>query len=423
MNNFVHGFKKFFRDHNLRKRALFMILIMVVFRLLATIPVPGVDQIQLANFLASNQFFGILNIFSGGGLSTLSIIMLGLGPYITGSIIMQLLTMMSPRLKAMYTEEGDRGRIKFSQYSRMLAIPLAIIQGLALLAVLQRQGIIFIDDWFSYVVNLSVMTAGSMFLMWLGEILTEKGIGNGTSFLIFAGIVASLPATISQFIFTFDQSQIFTVIGYVVIAVLLIAGVVFITEAERPIEVSYARQVRGQEISGGGSTYIPLRLNQAGVIPIIFAISIISFPQILSTLISGSATVWVQKLNDILQWFIQSVWAYSVVYFILVVAFTYFYTAITFDPHQMANNLQKSGAFIPGIRPGSSTENYLSKVVTRITLVGALFLGVIAVLPMIMQTITGSQALVLGGTSLLIVVSVVLDIMKRVDAQLSMKEY
>jgi preprotein translocase subunit SecY len=423
MNNFVHGLKKFFRDHNLRKRALFMLLIMVAFRFLATIPVPGVDQVQLANFLASNQFFGILNIFSGGGLSTLSIMMLGLGPYITGSIIMQLLTMMSPRLKSMYSEEGDRGRIKFAQYSRMLAVPLSVIQGFALLTVLQRQGIIFIDDAFGYALNLIVLTAGSLLLMWLGEILTEKGIGNGTSFLIFAGIVAALPTTVSQFLFTFDASQVFTLIAYIVVGLLLIAGVVFITEAERPIEVSYARQVRGQEISGGGSTYIPLRLNQAGVIPIIFALSIMLFPQLLTTLLSGASAGWVQSINGALQWFIQSTWAYSLVYFILVVGFTYFYTAITFDPHQMANNLQKSGAFIPGIRPGASTEAYLSRVVTRITLVGALFLGIIAVFPMIMRSVTGVQALALGGTSLLIVVSVVLDIMKRVDAQLSMKEY
>lgn len=423
MNNFVHGLKKFFRDHSLRKRALFMVLIMVAFRLLASIPVPGVDTVQLANFLASNQFFGILNIFSGGGLSTLSIMMLGVGPYITGSIIMQLLTMMSPRLKSMYSEEGDRGRVKFSQYSRLLAVPLSVIQGFALLSVFQNQGIIFIDSAFGYVLNLAVMTAGSLLLMWLGEILTEKGIGNGISFLIFAGIVAALPTTINQFLFTFNSSQIFTVIAYVIIGILLIAGVIFITEAERPIEVSYARQVRGQEISGGGSTYIPLRLNQAGVIPIIFALSIMLFPQLLTTLLAGFSAGWVQSIVSALQWFIQSTWAYSVVYFILVVGFTYFYTAITFDPHQMANNLQKSGAFIPGIRPGQSTEVYLSKVVTRITLVGALFLGIIAVFPMVMRSITGVQALALGGTSLLIVVSVVLDIMKRADAQLSMKEY
>lgn len=421
--NFINGLKKFVRDHNLRKRALFMVLIMVIFRLLATIPIPGVDQAALANLLSSNQFFGVLNIFSGGGLSTLSIMMLGLGPYITGSIIMQLFTMMSPKLKSLYSEEGERGRVKFSQYSRLLAIPLSVIQGIALLTLLQSRGIIVMDGMFSYVLNLSVMTAGAVLLMWLGELLTEKGIGNGVSFLIFAGIVAALPTTVSQFLFTFDASQIFTVVAFAIVGILLVAGVVFITEAERPIEVSYARQVRGQEISGGGSTYIPLRLNQAGVIPIIFALSIMLFPQLLVSLLQNVQANWVQSISSAVNWFLQSTWAYSLTYFLLVVAFTYFYTAITFDPHQMADNLQKSGAFVPGIRPGQSTEVYLSKVVTRITLVGAVFLGVIAVLPLVMRTITGIQSLALGGTGLLIVVSVVLDIIKRVDAQLSMKEY
>jgi preprotein translocase subunit SecY len=423
MNKFIQGAKTFFRDPNLRKRALFMLVIMIVFRFLATIPVPGVDQARLASFLAGNQFLGILNIFSGGGLSTLSIIMLGVGPYITGSIIMQLLTMMSPRLKSLYSEEGERGRVKFAQYSRLLAVPLSIIQGFALLSILQTQGIIFMDSVFSYVLNLSVMTAGSLLLMWLGELLTEKGIGNGISFLIFAGIVSAIPSSISQMLFTYDPSQLFTVIAYILIGILLVAGVVFITEAERPIEVSYARQVRGQSISGGGSTYIPLRLNQAGVIPIIFALSIMMFPQLLVSVLQNVSLQWVTVIVDGLNWFLQNTWIYAIVYFILVVGFTYFYTAITFDPHQMSNNLQKSGAFIPGIRPGQSTEMYISKVVTRITLVGALFLGIIAVFPLIMQMITGTQALALGGTGLLIVVSVVLDIMKRVDAQLAMQEY
>lgn len=423
MDKFVQGFKTFFRDPNLRKRALFMLGIMVAFRFLATIPVPGVDQARLANFLAGNQFLGVLNIFSGGGLSTLSIMMLGVGPYITGSIIMQLLTMMSPRLKSLYSEEGERGRVRFAQYSRLLAVPLSIIQGFALITLLQNQGVIVMDGVFSYVLNLSVMTAGSLLLMWLGELLTEKGIGNGVSFLIFAGIVAQIPSSISQLLFTYDQSQIFTLIAYIIIGIILVAGVVFITEAERPIEVSYARQVRGQEISGGGSTYIPLRLNQAGVIPIIFALSIMMFPQLLVSVLQRFSQNWISLVVDALNWFVQSTVAYSIVYFILVVGFTYFYTAVTFDPHQMANNLQKSGAFVPGIRPGQSTELYLSNVVTRITLVGALFLGIIAVFPLIMQMATGTKALALGGTSLLIVVSVVLDIMKRVDAQLGMREY
>lgn len=423
MNKFIQGFKKFITDKTLRNRALFMVLIMVLFRFLATIPVPGVDEARLANFIASSQFFGVLNIFSGGGLSTLSIIMLGLGPYITASIIMQVLTMISPKLKSIYSEEGERGRMRFAQYSRLISIPLAITQGLALLSVLQTRGVIFIEGTFGYVLNLTVMTAGAILLMWLGELLTEKGIGNGASFLIFAGIVAGIPNLANQILFTYDQSQIFTLISYVIVAIVLVAGVVFITEAERPIEVSYARQVRGQQISGGGSTYIPLRLNQAGVIPIIFALSILMFPQLLLSVLQNTSFNWATPIVNALGWFLQTTWVYASLYFLLVVGFTYFYTAITFDPHQMSNNLQKSGAFIPGIRPGQSTEVYISKVVSRITLVGALFLGIIAVFPMIMQGATGSQSLALGGTGLLIVVSVALDIMKRIDAQMAMREY
>src|SRR3989338_1518579 len=295
MNKFIQGLKTFFRDKNLRKRALFILGIMVVFRFLSTIPVPGVDQARLASFLAGNQFFGVLNIFSGGGLSTLSIIMLGVGPYITGSIIM-----MSPRMKSLYSEEGERGRVKFAQYSRLLAVPLSVIQGFALISILQTRGIIVIDGVFGYVLNLIVMTAGSMFLMWLGELLTEKGIGNGISFLIFAGIVAQIPNSISQLLFTYDQSQIFTLIAYVIIGIILVASVVFITEAERPIEVSYARQVRCQAISGGGSTYIPLRLNQAGVIPIIFALSIMMFPQLLVSVLQNVSVAWVGSIVDVI---------------------------------------------------------------------------------------------------------------------------
>jgi preprotein translocase subunit SecY len=410
-------------DKQIRNKILFVLGALFVFRLLSSIPIPGVDTLQLNRFLSNNQFFGILNIFSGGGLSNLSIIMLGVGPYITGSIIMQLLTVMVPALKRIYQDEGEIGRKKFTQYSRMLTVPLAAIQGFSLLAILENQSILVDLTTFERITNLVIVVAGAMLIMWIGELMSEFGIGNGVSIIIFAGIVANLPTQVSQLIFTFDPSQIPLYIMFVVLSLLVIAGVVYVTEAERPIPVTYAKQVRGTKVYGGGSTYIPLRVNQSGVMPIIFALSILLFPQIIGNVLSGVANPTLAKIGQSLAGFSQTSLLYGVLYFIFVFLFTYFYTAVTFDPEALATNLQKNGAFVPGVRPGASTSDYISKVLTRITLFGALFLGIIAVLPLIMQAISGITALALGGTALLIVVSVVLDLIKKIDAQLSMREY
>lgn len=407
----------------LRKRIIFVFVAFVLFRALAAIPIPGIDPTRLAQFLSNNQFFGILNIFSGGGLSNLSIIMLGVGPYITGSIIMQLLTMMIPKLKQLYTEEGEMGRKKFTQYSRLLTIPLAAIQGFGLLIVLSRQSILTMPTAFGLIVNLITIIAGSLLLMWIGELISEYGVGNGVSIIIFAGIVARTPHEVAQLLFTFDMSQLPLYILFAAVGLLIIAGVVFITEAERPIPVTYARQVRGNTVSGGTSTYIPLRINQAGVIPIIFALSILLFPQLIGNFLTNAHNATIHAIALKLIAFSQGSLAYGIAYFVLVFLFTYFYTAVTFDPHAMATNLQKSGAFIPGIRPGQSTEEYLGTIVTRITFLGAVFLGIIAVLPLIVRALTGITAIALGGTALLIVVSVVIDLLKKVDAQISMREY
>ena len=424
MNSFTRKLKIIWQDRGLRNRILIVLGLLVAFRLLATIPVPGVDQARLSSFLSNNQFFGILNIFSGGGLNTLSIVMLAVGPYITASIIMQLLTIMVPSLKSMYTEEGEAGRRTFAQYTRVLAVPLALLQGFGLLLLLKKEGIIGALTPIQFATSLIVVVSGSMLLMWIGEMMTEYGISNGISILIFAGIVAALPSHISQALFTLDVSQIPYLVLFVVLGALLIFGVVLITEAERPIPVTYARQQRGGQQFGSVPTYVPLRVNQAGVIPIIFALSILLLPQLVGNLLVNFAhNAHLLSIGQSLANFSQTSWLYAVLYFIFVFAFTYFYTAVTFDPHAMSENLQKSGAFIPGIRPGQSTEDYLSKVVTRITFVGALFLGVIAVLPLIVRSITGITSIALGGTALLIVVSVVLDIIKRVDAQASMHEY
>jgi preprotein translocase subunit SecY len=423
MQNFFHKTMLALRDKRLRTRILFTLGALILFRLLAAIPVPGIDAAKLTAFLSNNQFFGILNIFSGGGLSNLSIIMLGVGPFITASIIMQLLTIMVPRLKALYHEEGEAGRKKFTQYSRMLTVPLAIIQGFSFLLILQQRGILGHLTHFQLIVNLGVITAGSLLLMWIGELISEYGIGNGVSLIIFAGIISQIPTHVSQLLFTFDVSQIPLYIVFLLVGLLLVAAVIMVTEAERPIAVTYAKQVRGTKVYGGTSTYIPLRINQAGVIPIIFALSILLFPQVLANVFLNSKHQFLVSLSHGLATFVQNTWAYSAVYFVLVVLFTYFYTAITFEPESMATNLQKNGAFIPGIRPGNSTAVHISNIVTRITLLGAVFLGVIAVLPLIMKSLTGITAIALGGTALLIVVSVVLDLIKKIDAQISMREY
>lgn len=423
MGEIITKLKTIFTDRLLRKRILIVLGALVLFRLLAAIPIPGIDTLKLTQFLNNNQFLGILNIFSGGGLSNLSIIMLGVGPYITASIIMQLLTIMVPRLKELYHEEGEIGRKKFTQYSRILTVPLAVIQGLSLMIILERQGILGSLDLFQKITALAVIVAGSLFLMWVGELMSEFGIGNGVSILIFAGIIAQIPKEINQLLFTFDPSQLPLILAFIVIGVFIVLGVVVMSEAERPIPVTYAKRIIGNTTTGGVSTYIPIRINQAGVMPIIFALSILLLPQLIGNLLSHFSNGITITISEALLKFNEQSWLYVVLYFVFVFVFTYFYTAVTFDPHAMATNLQKSGAFVPGIRPGDATEKHVSNIVSRVTFVGAIFLGIIAVLPVIIQKLTGITAIAIGGTALLIVVSVVLDILKRFDAQLSMREY
>lgn len=423
MQNFIHKFKLILGDKSLRNRILFVLFAFFVFRAVASIPIPGIDAARLSGLLEGNQFLGFLNIFSGGGLSKLSIVMLGVSPYITGSIVMQLLTVMVPRLKALYHEEGDVGRKKFTQYSRLLTVPLAGLQGYGLLMLLQRQGVLSFVSGFDLFYNIILVIAGSVFLMWLGELISEFGIGNGVSMIIFGGIVASLPATIGQLAYTFDPSLIPMYLGFLVAGILMIALVVTVNEAERAIPVTYAKVIRGGKTHGGVSTFIPLKLNQAGVMPIIFALSILLFPQLIGNFLAGAGNATLLSISKGLIAFSQSTVLYSVVYFVLVFLFTYFYTAVTFDPKALSENLQKSGAFIPGIRPGLSTEEYVGRIVGRITFIGASFLGLVAVLPLVVRELTGIQAIALGGTALLIVVNVVIDLLKKVDAQIAMREY
>lgn len=412
-----------FTDKYIRDRILAVLVGLIIFRFLSTVPIPGIDSFQLQNFLGDNQFLGLLNVFSGGGLSSLSFVMLGVGPYITAAIIMQLMTVMVPKLKTLYHEEGQAGREKFNQYSRMLTLPIAIIQGFGLLLLLQQQGIMPTLSGFDLALNIILITTGAMVVMYLGELMSEYGIGNGVSILIFAGIVAVVPGQILQLVALFDVSQIPMLIGFVVAAIAVVAGVVLINEAERPIPVVYSKQVRAGQTYGGVSTYIPMRLNQAGVMPIIFALSILLFPQILAGFLVNSASAFWSGVGNFFLAFVNSGVLYAIVYFTLVVLFTYFYTAITFDADAMAENLQKSGAFIPGIRPGEKTADYISNLLGKLTLIGALFLAVVAVIPIVMQSATGISTLAIGGTGLLIVVAVVIDLIKKIDSQVSMREY
>ena len=423
MSNFTQKLKHIYTEPVIRKRILFTLGILVATRVFAVIPIPGIDTARLQSLFSGSEFLNLLNLFSGGGLSNLSIVMLGVGPFVTASIVMQLMTLMLPKLKALYQEEGDAGRKRFAQYSRLLTVPLAAIQGYAFIMLLERQGVLPVLPFGTLVIDVLVIVAGSILLMWLGELISEFGIGNGVSLIIFAGIIVSLPSSLGQLIFTFDQSLLPIYLAALVASILIVLGVVTVTEAERPIPITYAKQVRGNRVYGGLSTYLPLRVNQAGVIPIIFALSILLFPQMILEFLSHSSVSAISGISYALLGILANAWFYAIAYFVLVFLFTYFYTAVTFDPEAVANNLQKSGAFIPGVRPGLSTSEYIAHVLTRLTLVGALFLGVIAVLPLILRSLTGIQSLAIGGTALLIVVSVVIDVVKKVDAQISVREY
>lgn len=420
--------KTIFTEKTIRNRVFFMLGMLIVFRVLSTIPVPGVNTLALERFLGDNSFFQVLNLFSGGGLSSLSILMLGIGPFITASIIMQLLTMVFPRMKEMQTEEGQAGRQKLSQYSRMLTVPLALVQTFALVSVISKQSpdVFGVLSAFGFIQIAVIVVGASILLMWIAERLTEFGIGNGSSLIIAAGIISGFPQSVSRIISTYDATQAPTLIGIIVLIVLAIAAIIYVTEAERLIEVTYARQARSlstQGASGSQTSYIPIRLNQAGVMPIIFALTLLMFPSFIANVMATSSVEVIKQIGSFIVVWMAHPLVYGVLYFILVFFFTYFYTAITFDPKKISENLQRGGAFIPGIRPGDATVDHLSRIVTRTTLVGALFLGLIAVLPSLVQNFTGIASITVGGTGILIVVSTIIDIIKKTDAQIGMRQY
>lgn len=423
MNKFLKTLSNSYKSPEVRNKILFTLGIFFIFRLLAHVPVSGVNVAALKNIFSQNQFLGLLDIFSGGTLANFSIMALGLNPYINASIIIQMLTFVFPKLEEMQ-KEGESGRRKINQYTRFLTVPLAIMQAIAMYALLRNQGVITVLSPLALIAFVLTMTAGTMLLVWLGELITQRGVGNGVSILIFAGIVGRFPITIGQTLSTITAQNILSIAIFTALGLLTVGAIILINEATRQIAVQYARRVRGNRTAGGQSTHLPLRLNQAGVIPIIFAVSIVLMPSLLGNYLITAKNAVLNSVGNALTVYLNPTSiSYNVIYFLLVVGFTFFYTAVVFNPKKIADDIQKSGGFIPGVRPGTPTQKYLNYILTRITLVGALFLGTLAILPEIVRGLTGVQTLLLGGTGILIVVSVVLETYKSIEANLMMRNY
>ncbi|MDP3888477.1 MAG: preprotein translocase subunit SecY [bacterium] len=408
---------------DLRRKVIFTALIFIIFRLAAHVPVPGVDLAALKSLFASNQFLGLLDIFSGGTLANFSVMALGLNPYINASIIFQLLTMVSPQLEKL-SKEGDYGRKKINQYTRYLTVPLAALQAIGMYALLKNQGIMGQLSPLSLISLVVTMVCGTIFLMWLGELISENGVGNGISLLIFAGIVGRFPVVIGQTLSTLEATNFLNLLIFIAMSVFVIGAIVFVNEAVRQIRVEYAKRVRGGRIYGGQTNYLPLRINQAGVIPIIFAVSIVLLPSMASQFLAQLPNpAFANIARSFSQIFSPGGPVYNIVYFLLVVGFTYFYTAVIFNPVKISDEIKKYGGFIPGIRPGTPTAHFLSWILVRLTLAGAVFLGTIAILPSLAQGATGITNLTIGGTGILIVVSVVLETVKSLEAMMVMRSY
>jgi preprotein translocase subunit SecY len=423
MNTFITALRNSWKTPELRRKIVITLVLFVVFRLFAHVPIPGIDRERLAVLFSQNQFLGLLDIFSGGTLVNFSVLALGLNPYINASIILQLLTIVFPKLEEL-SKEGDYGREKINQYTRFITVPLAIMQSIGMYMLLRNQGIVQTLDPLTLVSIILTMTAGTVLVMWIGELITEYGVGNGISLLIFAGIVGRLPVLVGQTASILQPEAIMNMVVFGVLALVVIAGTVFMNEAVRRIPVHYARRIRGNKIYGGNVSYLPLRVNQAGVIPIIFAVSLVLLPSLLGGFLQqlhNPVAVNIGRLFTGL--FNPNSISYNIIYFLLVIGFTYFYTAITFNPGKISTEIQKYGGFIPGIRPGTPTANYLNYILTRITLAGAMFLGILAIFPSLARGISGMSTLLVGGTGVLIVVSVVLETVKALEAQLVMRNY
>lgn len=423
MASFFSIFKNSVKDRDIRRKIAITALLFLIFRFFAHIPVFGVNVTQLKTLFEQNQFLGLLDIFSGGTISNFSVLALGLGPYIYASIVLQLLTVVYPKLEAL-SKEGEYGRQKINQYTRYLTVPLAVVQGFGMYALLRSQNLIANLAFFDLISFMVTLIAGTMFIMWIGELLSEQGLGNGISLLIFAGIVNRIPVIAGQTFSTLGQSDIINSLLFVGVAVAMIAAVVLINEAVRKVPIFYARRVRGAQAVSAQSTHLPLKLNQAGVIPIIFAVSFVLLPSMMGNYFLAANNSMLNEIGRFFAtYFNPQNYVYNIIYFLLVVGFTYLYTAIIFNPQKISEDLQKQGGFIPGIRPGKPTAAFLNSIVTRITLAGALFLGIIAVLPNILGLFTNNQSLIVGGTSIMIVVSVVIETVKILEVQHTTRNY
>ena len=417
--------KQLFKIKELRDKILVVLIIFVVYRIMANVPVPGIDASRIQEFLNSFQVFGLVNAFTGGSLQRMSIVMLGLGPYITGTVILQVLSLIFPKLERLYKEEGEKGRDKFNQYGRLLTVPLAIFQSYAMLNLLQSQGVIDQLSMVSMATSIITISAGTIFLMWMAEVIDERGVGRGSSLIIFAGIISSFPQDMLQVYLGVEQgvTNMWSSISFFVFALVMIFGVVFITEGKRNMPVSYAKRVRGRKMYGGAKSTLPMNINPAGVMPIIFALSILTLPGMVSSFMLGSEGRMGEIAGSV-NVFFQNPVVYNGFYFMLVFLFTFFYTMVVFDPDNVANNLRQSGGFIPGRRPGKPTSQYISYVLNRILPVGALFLAFIALAPSVIGNLTGVQSFqfLVGGTSLLILVNVILETYREIDSYLQVRE-
>lgn len=423
MTSFLQIFRNSVKDREIRKKILIVLFLFLVFRFFAHIPVSGVNIAQIQSIFQQNQLLGILDIFSGGTLANFSVLAIGLGPYIYASIVMQLLTIVFPKLEEL-AKEGEYGKQKINQYTRYLTIPLAVAQSFGMYALLRSQNLVGTLDPIGIATFVLTLTAGTMIAMWIGELISEQGIGNGISLLIFAGIIVQVPLLLSQIATTASAQDMLNYGVLIGMGILVIASVVTINEAMRKVPIYYAKRVRGNKMMGGQSTHLPLKLNQAGVIPIIFAVSLVLLPSVLANFFIASKNPALSGLgSNMAIYFDPNGWLYNSMYFLLVVGFTYFYTAVVFNPTKISEDIQKNGGFIPGVRPGKATASFLNYIVTRITLAGAVFLGIIAILPSILHAFTGNQNLLVGGTSILIVVSVVIETVKILDAQMVTKNY
>lgn len=414
--------RQIFANKDLKKRIIYTIIILVIFRFLAHIPAPGVSVDELRKLFNQNQLFGMLNLFTGGAMRNFSIIMMGVGPYITASIIFQLLQVIIPSFEQL-SHEGEYGKQKINHYTRIATVPLGLLQSYAMIVLLRNQGVIIDLNTLQIITTIIAMTAGTVLVMWLGELISENGIGNGMSLIIALGIIANVPLSIVQTAATGDTTQIITIIGIVVAAILVIAAIIYITEGERRIPVTYARRIRGNKTYGGVDTHLPIKVNIGGVVPIIFALSIMIVPSMIAKFFANAKSESIAAAAKYIETLFQNNLFYGICYFILVVLFSYFYASIVFQPKQVAENLQKQGGFIPGLRPGTETATFLHQTVNKLVLIGGLFLGLIAVLPYIAQAITGISTIVLGGTGILIIVSVIIDTMRQIKSHLVMHSY